>query len=157
MRGYGWLLCIGIVFIYLTGCGDSNNSPSPLTPSVYETVNTMDGVSMAIKEGTISPTSTTVTLENHSDKHCIYGEDFALEKKYKGGWYQVPVIFEGNHGFNAIGYDLAPADRKEWTIGWEWLYGSLDAGNYRIVKEILDFRGSGDYDKHYLAAEFTVH
>lgn len=156
MRGYGWLLCFGIVFIYLTGCDGSNNSPSPLKPSSYETVNSLDGVSMAVKEGKVSSTGMTVTLENHSEKHCVYGEDFSLEKKVKGSWYQVPIIYKDNYGFTAIGYDLAPSDRKEWSASWDWLYGSLPAGEYRMVKEILDFRGTGDYDKHYLAVEFTV-
>ena len=31
-----------------------------------------------------------------------------------------------------------------------------EQGEYRIIKDILDFRGTGDFDTHYLAAEFTV-
>lgn len=27
----------------------------------------------------------------------------------------------------------------KWSIDWDWLYGSLDKGEYRIVKGILDF------------------
>lgn len=36
----------------------------------------------------------------------------------------------------------------------ENLYHLLSAGRYRIVNEIMDFRGTGDYDKYY--AEFIV-
>lgn len=34
--------------------------------------------------------------------------------------------------------------------------GSLDPGEYRIVKKILDFRSTGDTDQYTLAAEFTI-
>jgi hypothetical protein len=41
-------------------------------------------------------------------------------------------------------------------VDWEWLYGNLDNGEYRIVKNVLDFKAPGDFDTHYLAAEFRV-
>jgi len=47
-------------------------------------------------------------------------------------------------------------ENGEWNIEWDWLYGSLDTGEYRIVKNILDFRSTGDYDQYKLAAEFTI-
>ncbi|MBU9711892.1 immunoglobulin-like domain-containing protein [Evansella tamaricis] len=111
---------------------------------------------MIVKEGTVSSTGLTVIFENNSDKQCIYGEYFLLEKKMEGRWYQLPVTLDGNYGFNDIGYDLNPSDAREWAVDWKWLYGSLDTGDYRIVKDILDFREAGDYDKYYLTAEFTI-
>jgi len=47
-------------------------------------------------------------------------------------------------------------ENEEWKVDWSWLYGSLDTGEYRIVKDILDFRKTGDYDKYYLAAVFLI-
>ena len=44
----------------------------------------------------------------------------------------------------------------EWEVNWEWLYGALSEGKYRIGKEIMDFRGTGDYDKAIYFAEFKV-
>ncbi|WP_228550169.1 immunoglobulin-like domain-containing protein [Salinibacillus xinjiangensis] len=111
---------------------------------------------MIVKEGAVSSTGLTVIFENNSDKQCVYGEEFWLEKKIKGNWYQVPIALDGNYGFNSIGYNLDPSDVKEWTVDWDWLYGSLDPGEYRIVKDILDFRKAGDYDKYYLTADFTI-
>lgn len=149
-----------ISFILLLGCENSNNESSneetDLTPTTYDIVNDLDGVTMTVKENTVSSIGLTVIMENQSDKECIYGEDFLLEEEIDGKWYQVPITLEGNYGFNDIGYNLASSEMREWAVEWEWLYGSLGKGKYRIVKKILDFRGTGDYDEHYLAAAFTL-
>lgn len=42
----------------------------------------------------------------------------------------------------------------EVETNWEETYGELPAGIYRIGKEVTDFRGTGDYDKEMLCAEF---
>ncbi|NLK52824.1 MAG: copper amine oxidase N-terminal domain-containing protein [Syntrophomonadaceae bacterium] len=130
-------------------------------PTIYATVNNFNGVSMTVKEGTASPTGLTVGFENNSNSQCIYGNNFCLEKKINGSWYQVPFAIDGNYGFNDIGYDLAAGAEGEWTVNWDWLYGGLDTGEYRLVKDILEiqfisFRGPGKYDTYYLAAEFTI-
>jgi hypothetical protein len=41
-------------------------------------------------------------------------------------------------------------------VDWGWLYGALPSGQYRIGKEIMNFRGAGDFDKSMAYAEFTV-
>lgn len=166
-----------ISLIVLTGCGTSDNLQSgeeneqsanagkseesvettDWEPTIFETVNNFDGVKMEIKEGSLSPAGLTVVIKNDTpDKQLIFGEDFLLEKKIDGSWYQVPVTFEGNYGFDSIGYEVKPSNEGEWTVDWEWLYGSLEAGEYRIVKEVLDFRGTGEFDMYHLAAEFSL-
>ncbi|WP_411829955.1 immunoglobulin-like domain-containing protein [Metasolibacillus meyeri] len=62
----------------------------------------------------------------------------------------------GNHAFIDIGYSLASFSVREWEVDWSWLYGSLNRGEYRLVKEISNFRNTGDYDNYHLAVEFTV-
>jgi uncharacterized cupredoxin-like copper-binding protein len=177
MKRY-WLLLISlaITLIFLSGCGSHSDSKSTekiesaiketnsnqsaetidLEPTEIETVNNFPGVNMTVKEGTFSSTGLTVVFENKSDKQCIYGEYFLLEKKIGESWYQVSVIIDGNFGFDSIGYNLAPGESKEWEVDWKWLYGTLEPGEYRIIKDILDFRGTGDFDTYYLAAEFVI-
>lgn len=126
-------------------------------PTQYKTVNNFEGVTMIVKKGTESATKLTLEFENNSSSQCIYGDRFCLEKKINGRWHQVPVTIKGNYGFNAIGYNLATGEAGERVVDWNWLYGSLDTGEYRIVKNISDYRGSGDYDTYYLDAEFTFY
>lgn len=147
-----------LVSFLLVAC-DNENSDSLETndweTTQYDAVNNFDGVSMTVKEDSVSSVELTVIFENNSDKQGVYGEDFLLEKEIKGDWYQVPTIID-DYGFNEIGYELPPSKIDEFTIDWDWLYGSLDTGKYRVVKKILDFRSTGDYDEYYLAAQFTI-
>lgn len=153
-----WLVCFTVIgLILLAGCGDRSSAEmTDWDPTDYETVNTLDGVTMTVKEGTLTSTGLTIVYENTSDKNYTYGDPFLLEKKMKDSWYQVPIVLKDGYGFNDIGYDLAASDMSEWPVDWEWLYGSLDTGEYRIVKDILDVRIPGDYDTHHLAVEFSI-
>ena len=149
----GW---VKDVFNKLSDYEKNLNIELNMEETTYEIVNNLDGVTMTVKETSVSPIGLTVVIENNSDSQCIFGEYFVLEKKIDDGWYQVPVEIEGNYGFEDIGYELNSGDKREWETDWEWLYGSLDAGQYRIVKDILDFRDTGDFDKYFLAAEFRI-
>lgn len=165
------VFCIVVTLIALSGCvgsynsysaeGIENTAQSAETTdwelTTYDIVNNFNDVTMTVKEGTVSSSGLTVTFEYNSDNQCIYGEYFWLEKKINGKWYQVPVPIDGYYGFEDIGYDLAYGENVEWEVNWNWIYGSLDTGEYRIVKDILDFRGTGDYDKYYLAAEYKIY
>lgn len=175
MKKYLYLfICTLVAFVFLAGCTNNNsitpqkqnngtktakNSAEEITnwePTAYENVNDFEGVTMTVKEGTVSSTGLTVVFENISDRECIYGEYFCLEKNRDGKWYQIPVIIDGNYGFDDIGYNLTRRGVGEWPVNWEWLYGSLDAGQYRIVKDVLVFEDSGEYNVYYLATEFSI-
>lgn len=168
------LLCtVAIGLTFLSGCTSPSGSLTEETntmikadsgqalettdwkPTTYAIVNSFEGVTMGVKEGTVSLTDLTLSFTNSSDKQCIYGDYFLLEKKVNETWYQVPTIMD-NYGFHSIGYDLPAGGNGEWRVDWSWLYGKLEPGDYRIVKDILDFRGTGDYEKYYLAADFSV-
>lgn len=160
------LLIMTLGLALISGCTETTD----WEPTKYEYVNDFDGVNMTIKEETVSSTGLTVVIENNSDIEFIYGEQFLLEKKIKGDWYQVPVIIE-DYGFDDIAYALAPGGIGEWSTEWSWLYGSLDAGEYRIVKiiagsertedtnertEDIKQQLSSDSNQHILAAEFKI-
>ncbi|PPA70746.1 immunoglobulin-like domain-containing protein [Jeotgalibacillus proteolyticus] len=153
-------LCIAALLTLLSACGifsdDDAAGENEREPSPYETVNNFDGVTMNVKEGTVSSTGLTIVFENSSDKQGTYGEHFSLEETIEGSWYKVPDIVDGDYAFTDIGFGFGPSAKSEWTVEWEWLYGGLEAGEYRIVKDVLDFREAGDYDTYYLAAEFII-
>ena len=57
-------------------------------------------------------------------------------------------------------YDLAYGINQNGTTKlethWERPFGALEAGRYRIGKEVMDFRGGGDYDTYMIYAEFDL-
>lgn len=72
----------------------------------------------------------------------------------ENGWHEAPCYAEVCWTEEAW---LIPKDSvTEWEVNWEWLYGTLPEGKYRIGKEITDFRGTGDYDEAIYFAEFEI-
>lgn len=157
-KQWGCLLAVVVSLLLLMGCGDDfmSGEATDWEPTMHETVNETDEVSMTIQEGTVSPTGVSLVFENHTNEEYIYGESFILEEHIEGSWYQVPVEIEDNYGFNTIGYSLEAGESEVFEVDWEWLYGTLDEGSYRIVKDISAFREAGDYDPYILAATFTI-
>lgn len=152
-----FLLMLSLSVLFFSGCQNLNDEDSTdLKASILDEVDTMDGVSMSAVKDSISPTGLSVELKNGSDRQVIYSEDILLEENIDDRWYHVPVVISEDYGFNDIGYELDPGEQQSIEIDWEWLYGELDDGQYRLVKRALDFRGTGDFDEHHLTAEFEI-
>ncbi|MBM7577834.1 immunoglobulin-like domain-containing protein [Jeotgalibacillus terrae] len=142
--------------LLLTGCSSSGAEETDWEPTDAEEVNNFTGVSMSVIEESVSKTGVTVLIENDSDKKVLYGASYVLEKKINDDWYQVPITLEENYGFEDVGYTVLPDAADEWKTSWSGIYDTLESGEYRIVKDVIDFRSSGDYDKYDLAAEFEI-
>lgn len=74
----------------------------------------------------------------------------------ENGWKEMPFIVEGDIAWTQEAWMISKDATTEWQVNWEWLYGELLPGKYRIGKEIMDFRGSGDYDKTIYFSEFEI-
>ena len=116
-------------------------------------LNEISGVWMKIKKGTLTNTSATVIITDLSGKSNTYGEEYRIDKLENNEWNELPVVVKGNYGWNSIGYHVGKDNKLELDINWEWLYGKLDKGKYRIVKGT-----SPNYDmkEKYFSVEFTI-
>lgn len=60
--------------------------------------------------------------------------------------------------FVSIGYIIEPKETKQIKITWEYHYGKLSSGKYRIIKDV--FRNIDipidENDNYYIAVEFTI-
>ena len=87
------------------------------------------------------------------------GDYFSLEINDNGEWKKVPMI-EHPEGvavcFNDILLSVFPESETEVETNWEFYYGELPCGIYRIEKEVMDFRGTGDYEQVKFYAEFVL-
>ncbi len=117
--------------------------------------NNLDGVSMKVTEA--SPVSLKVRFHNQLRKEFIFGTWFLIENynPETGTWSPIPEYCE-YVAFEDIAYILKAAATTEHVVEFEWRYGELEPGTYRLVKDVIDSNLSAGYDKYWLTAEFTV-
>lgn len=92
----------------------------------------VENVAMAISD--VTPTGATVTIQDDNQEPFVYGTWFQIEKEKNGVWYEVKTKIT-NYGFDEIGWLTDDRGRLTMTVDWEWLYGKLPGGHYRILKQ----------------------
>ena len=111
-------------------------------------ISNLEGISMDIKDGTLTNTGVTVIITDITGNKNTYGEYYHIEKLINSNeWQIIDVIYEGNYGFNLIGYHVNEFNKLEFHSDWSNLYGKLSKGIYRLVKEV---------NNKYFAVEFEI-
>lgn len=113
-------------------------------------------VVMKVEPEMVSQKGVTLVLRNESEKIFMYGSSYYLQRKNDGCWKPVEMIVEEAF-FHTIGYHLNGSEEKEITIDWSTLYGKLEPGQYRIVKDISEQDAYGFWEDYKLCVEFRVH
>lgn len=119
----------------------------------------IDKWGIALRADNVTPKGMTLKIEqfegNPSGELQI-GEWFRLEKTVDDEWQDVPTNPLIDYAWHTIAYGIRDNDITELTVDWEWLYGKLSPGFYRLSKEIMDFRGSGNFDKEIYQVYFSI-
>ncbi len=118
----------------------------------YE-LNTLDGVTMQL--GKYTSSGGDVAIRNETDKEITFGDWYVIQSETNGKWKTMPYKVK-NVAFHQVAYNAPKDETISHEVKWDVLYGELTKGRYRIIKDMLDFRGTGDYTKYYLAAEFEI-
>ena len=124
------LVCI----LGLVGCAKETTYQSTGIPNV------------SIRISNISPTGATIIIKDFNEKPHTYGTWYQIEKKANGEWHEVETVID-NYGFDLVGYLPNNNGEIEFTIAWEWLYGELPTGQYRLLKQV---------DNQYISVEFEI-
>lgn len=85
-----------------------------------------------------------------------YGADYILETTVNDEWQPVETITGEPLVWNALGYSVKMNDVSEININWEYGYGELKPGYYRLKKDFMDFRAPGDFDEKTYMVHFTI-
>lgn len=127
---------------------------------VYKEESQISEIAVSFSLKNITPTGATLVFHQYNANapkgELIYGEDFVIEVLENGEWEKAPIPIEGNYAFHDIGIMLPCENISEREVDWEWLYGELEPGEYRIGKSILDSVESGIFDKYMVYAYFVV-
>ncbi len=126
-----------------------NNSSNYTVNQGDVNTRSVDNVTMSIKEGTLTKTSATVVIEDKNDEKYNYSSWFRIDKKENQEWKEVKAINE-EYAFTDLAYIPDEDGRIEMNTDWGNLYGELETGEYRLVKEVYD------NGKKYIYAEFTI-
>ena len=94
----------------------------------------------------VSSTGATVKIKDTNNEPHVYGEWYKIEKQKDGNWYDVKTVIK-DYGFNEIAYIPNESGDVEFNVDWEWLYGKLPAGKYRLLKQS---------DSEYISVEFDI-
>lgn len=117
-----------------------------------EVVNNFDGVTMTMEK--YKATEGEVEIHNGRDKEIQYGDFYDIQVQSGGEWYSIKL--PDDIAYHMIAYVVEPGETGIWQINWEYAYGELPMGKYRMVKDLMDYRAPGDYDEYYLATEFEI-
>ena len=118
----------------LVGCSKGSN---------YKPVQ-VENVSISIED--VSSTGGIVIIKDTNEEPYTYGEWYKIEKNSNGKWIEVDTVIS-DYGFNEIAYLTNEDGEVRFAIDWQWLYGELSPGNYRLLKEVANM---------YIAVEFNV-
>lgn len=127
---------------------------------IYSAESEADKIGLYFTLEKISPTGATLAFHQYDEDaptgELNYGDAFVIEIQKNNIWEEIPVAAGNNYAFHDIAYNIPDRDTATQELDWTWLYGTLEPGSYRIKKEIMDFRKSGDYDKYTLYAQFVL-
>ena len=77
-----------------------------------------------------------VEIKNISEDEIIFSEDFLVQFKEDGKWYNLEYIAD-EVVFNQPAYFVEPGESREWNGNFSWFYGKLPEGEYRILKTVV--------------------
>ncbi|MCM1053617.1 MAG: hypothetical protein NC483_06570 [Ruminococcus sp.] len=139
------LLLIAII----TGCGKETND----NPRAKYEGDTAENVTMRIKEGTLTDGSATVIIEdlNINNKENIYGKEYILYEKVGDEWFYMTPIVKTAWELNE--YHVNNDNLLEFEIDWEWLYGKLKPGEYKLTKGIFS---ESERESYSFSVDFAI-
>lgn len=113
----------------------------------------LKGVDLSVKS--VEDGAVTVVITNDTDKEVTTGSDFSLQRLTDAGWQEVEKIID-DWAFDSLGSSVAKNGSSEFSYDYEWLYGTLDSGQYRIIKNISVETEPGTSESYAYDAEFTI-
>ena len=129
------------------------------TCEIIEDKNLNDIVDMTVKEGTLTKSGATVVIKETKDYDITYGYPFWIEK-YNSTLGDFEKLEETKEGcaFILPAFGVTPDKPLELEQGWSCMYGELDKGLYRLVKNV-SFESDNPITKdkeYYIWTEFEI-
>lgn len=136
----------------LTSC----TNPFGEKPKTITLSNESLGISFATKRVTSKGLTLVCNQKNGLPTgELLTGREFWLEKNQDDQWIKLASSWE-RLCWTEEAWTIPKNHSVEWKVNWEGLYGELPLGNYRIGKEVIDFRSSGNFDRYTYYVTFEI-
>ena len=127
-------------------------------PSVSEIKSKEWGIQMTVEN--VTPSGLTLVCNQTGGENIVElntSSFYNVQVLKDGNYVDVNYILEPNDiAWTSEAYIVALNDTTTWDINWETLYGKLPVGQYRIAKEIINFKGVGQNDEAYIFVDFEI-
>jgi len=137
---------------------DINPPESHQLPEViFSDPDMLVGVEMVIHS--VDATGISFSLINTTQNEYEFNQSFMLYIKYNDSWMMVDLIeYESEeYGFaEGMTFLFPDSETDIHPINWEWLYGKLGEGDYKICKELILYRSIGNYNVYKVEQEFII-
>lgn len=154
------LLVVLLMTIVFTGCESSSigiigGADGPT--AIYVSEDDKWGITLLAENVTNSGITLKIKQKGGKDvKELSTGTWYELEKFEDNAWVKVSTNPLIDYAWEMVAYNIKPSGVTEFEVDWEWLYGKVSPGAYRLAKEIMNFDAPGDYEKEIYYAYFTV-
>ena len=111
------------------------------------------GVTMTLRD--ISNIGASIVIRREDEDagtKVTYGDAYILQRQIDGEWQDAETIIE-DYGFTMIGYTVSCGEEVSNYYKWDWLYGVLEPGEYRMVYDVFrktEGAGSGQKYREYI-------
>lgn len=150
------IVALTLLTCLLVGCQQTNETAKD-DQSTVELIQTDDSWGIALSTTDVSNTGLTLICSQNGGEitgELQTGEKYWIEEKVDGKWQELSTPEKPI--WQDLSYTIKMQNLTQWDIQWSDLYGTLPQGEYRIGKEIQDFRGGSDYDEKTYYAEIVI-
>lgn len=130
------------------------------TSSIADLDNRQEEWGVELTTENVSPKGLTLICKQANGQNVAElstGSYYTIQKLEDSGFVDVEYLPQKYEiGWTAEAWIIKKNNTTTWDVNWEWLYGKLPTGEYRIGKEIMNFREVGDFDKEMIYAHFTI-
>ena len=113
------------------------------------------GLTLTVKD--VDPAGCTVVFTQSGGNitgELQSGTYFTIEEYKNDQWKELDTLPGGV--WDDLGWIINNDESTEFENDWQWLYGELPAGRYRISKTVHDWWAPGEYDEKIYYAYFEI-
>ena len=148
-----WLCLLIFVVCLFAGCASLSAEKPVIDVPKYDW-----GVTLSAKD--VTEKGLTIVCKQSGGEEVselFTGSFYTLQRSEDGEWKDIEFLpQEYDVAWTSEAWIIPKDESTEWEVDWEWLYGKLPEGEYRIGKEIMNFRKTGDYDEEIIYAYFEI-